>query len=164
MEIINPLRFGFSEITIPYKEAVENDHYCIYECFSMQDVAFAILHYLFLNDYRLMKCEHCGKYFAKKEGKNASKTKYCPRLSPYIGYTGKTCGDAVDTILSKIKQRKERVYKYISASYPKAAGLFCEEYAVQHAKEKSVENLETLERILSEEYVKEKWYRKEYKQ
>lgn len=162
--IVKPLLSNFSEVTTPSKENIKNDHYCIYECFSIRDAVFSILHYLFLNEYELMKCEHCGKYFARKKSKNAGKRKYCPRFSPHKKYTGETCAVAVNKIRSKIRSRKNNIYKYINSYYPNAAVPFCDEFAALFKKASSIEELELLEYITSEKYVKEKWYREEYKQ
>lgn len=156
---IYPIRFGFSEVKPPFLQKTEMEHYCIYECFSMRDGVFSILHYLFLNNYKLRKCEHCGKYFATK----TLKTKYCNRFSPYKGYESMSCSIAVDHILKKIKKRKGNVLKNMDRFYPEARPEFLHEYNIVFEKEKSVENLKQLETLTSKDYVRKHWYKEIYK-
>lgn len=154
-----PMQLGFCEVEPSYLQKTETDHYCIYECHSMKDGAFSILHYLFLNNYKLRRCEHCEKYFATKK----LKTKYCGRYSPYKGYEDKPCGVAVDHILKKIKKRKVNILKYMGNYYPEAKPKFCEECDALLKKEKSIANLDELEYLTSKEHIKERWYKEEYK-
>lgn len=156
---ITPMLDGFYKTETPSNEKLREDHCCIYTCPSMRDVPFSIMHYLFLNDYKIRKCEHCGKYFATKN----LKQKYCPRMSPYKGFECQPCGKAVDHILKRIKKRRKAVYKNISDDYPKAIVPFCEEYDAAFVEEKSVSNLKKLDCITSKKYVKEHWYKEEYR-
>jgi hypothetical protein len=130
----------------------------------MEDIPFAILHYLILNEYQFRQCEHCEKYFATK----TLKQKYCMRKSPYKGCAHLECGEAVDHLMKKIKKRKKSIMTNLGNYYPEASDKFwCEfnKYSVIDGKNvwKSWRILETLEQITSKEYVKAKWYKPEYK-
>lgn len=157
--MIRPTRFGFIEVEPPFSQDMEREHDCIYECFSMKDGVFSILHYLFLGEYKLKRCEHCGKYFPTK----TLKTKYCSRNSPFKKHENQSCSVAVDHILKAIKKRRKNILKYMSGYFPKAIPEFSSELDIALKKPKSVAQLNELRRLTSKEHVKKHWYKEKYK-
>lgn len=156
---ICPIQLGFSKIEPLFLQDTEIEHYCIYECFSMRDGVFSLLHYLFLNGYKLKKCEHCGKYFPTK----TLKRKYCSRNSPYRKHEDTSCGEAVDHIIKTIKKRRKNILKYMRKYFPKAIPEFTNELDAALKTPKNVAQLDELEHLTSREYVKEHWYKEKYK-
>lgn len=154
-----PLEYSYNyDIKHVFSDNNEMTHRFIYTCYSIADIVFSVLHYLMLFDYKFNQCEHCGKYIA-----NTSFKKYCNRKSPYKGYEHLECWEAVDHVIKKIEKRKNSIKTNLYKYYAKIASGFLDEYAEHKKNEKSVENLEMLEYITSPEYVKNKWYREEYK-
>lgn len=151
----DPLRLGFCD-SQKMLDSINNDNHCYtYICQSMEDVIFAILHYLLLNDYKFRKCEHCEKYFATQ----TFKQKYCMRNSPLTGYTHLDCATAVDHALKAIKRRREYVAGYLDTYYYDSKKIFLDtvdEYIKN--KEKNVGVLTQLKYITSIEYVRKHLY------
>ena len=70
----------------------------------------AALYYYAYHEYKLVRCKHCGKWFATK----TLKKEYCDRVSPCFGNIvgGKTplsCEQAVRNILQKCGRMKNRI-------------------------------------------------------
>lgn len=72
---------------------------------SILDIVFHLLYYYTLNNLKLVKCEHCGRWFAT----STLKTKYCPRNSPIKGYTHLNCEQAVRNIKQQCSRKKNRI-------------------------------------------------------
>lgn len=84
---------------------------------TITKVLMAALYYYTLNGYKLVRCKHCGKWFATK----TLKEQYCKRTSPCFGdvITGKTplpCEQAVRNIKQKQSRRHKNVYSYLDIS------------------------------------------------
>lgn len=73
---------------------------------SAKEIVYGLLFYYAYNDYKLVKCEHCGRWFATKTLKN----KYCPRNSTFLGYTKHNCEQAVRNISQELQREKKRIY------------------------------------------------------
>lgn len=73
---------------------------------SATQVSIAILYFYAFNDYRLVRCKHCGKWFATKN----LKEKYCTRNSSFAGYESYSCKNAVKTIKDMLE--KKRISEY----------------------------------------------------
>lgn len=134
-------------------------HKFIYNCTSIDDIIFSVFHYLMFSNYKFVKCQHCGKYFATK----TTKTIYCPRNSPYTYETTETCSEVTNKILTKVRKRRKNTLKHINDNYPKAYKPFNDEYDLLFKKPKSVSNLMALESFFSKEEVKSNWYIDKYK-
>lgn len=87
---------------------------------SVWEVVIAYLFYCAYNEYNLVKCAHCERWFATK----TLKTKYCNRISPCYNMivAGKKvlgqpepCKQAVKTIQLKFSDRKKVIYNTWSA-------------------------------------------------
>ena len=77
----------------------------------------AALYYYAYNEYKIVRCRHCGKWFATK----TLKEQYCKRISPCFGdiIKGKTplpCEQAVRNIKQKQSRRHKNVYSYLDIS------------------------------------------------
>jgi len=92
---------------------VSKFHSYFYECYSLADAVFSILHFLALGRYKFKKCLHCGKYFATQ----TDKQKYCLRNSPYPGYTHLNCEQAVRNISQDFKRSYKRIYNNLSQNH-----------------------------------------------
>ena len=159
-----PLLFGFCNTEMVLESGASENHLFIYRCYTMIDVPFSILHYLLLNEYKFRQCEHCKKIFAAK----SFKTKYCTRNSPYKKYEHLKCWEAVDHIEKLLKKRKKSILRNLKYYYPLATWEFSNEYDKfdlfdEKKKPRCWLTLMELEQITNKKYVKEKWYRDEYK-
>jgi len=142
-----------------FGENSETPHKFTYTCYSVEDIIFSVLHYLTLLEYGFKRCDHCDNYFATK----TFKVKYCNRYSPYKGRENLLCNEAVDRIMTHITKRRNSIKTSLYNYHGDAASDFLYEFT-SHAKAiKSVHNLKTLEHITSKDYVKQKWYKEEYK-
>lgn len=74
---------------------------------SIYDIVYALLFYYALNELKLAKCEHCGRWFATE----SFKRKYCNQKSPVPKYTHLNCEQAVENI----RQQCARVRNGIDA-------------------------------------------------
>lgn len=82
---------------------------------TVTQVLIAILYYYEYHGYSLVKCKHCGKWFATKSQKN----EYCGRTSPCYNLvvcgkkvlgSKRTCNDAVGIIKQRLADRKKQIY------------------------------------------------------
>ena len=82
-------------------------------------------------------------------------------------YTDVTCDVAVTNIKQKLREWKKRAYANLSKNYCyEIVTAFLDEHdTLMQAvnKRSTVENLKNLELFLSEEEVRERWYRPEYR-
>ena len=129
---------------------------------TVLDVAYALLYYYAHNDYKLVKCEHCGRWFAT----TTFKIKYCPRKSTFPGYTHLNCEQAVRNIMQNCGRIKNRID--IKAAATPSAQLrinpFVDEFFNQceplylSAKDKpTVENLSKYHAFLKKTEKERKW-------
>lgn len=72
---------------------------------SVCEIAYALLYYYAMNGLNLVKCEHCGRWFAT----DSFKHKFCSRNSPVPGYTHKNCEQAVQNIRQQCARVRNRV-------------------------------------------------------
>lgn len=61
---------------------------------TITQVLCSVLYYYALNDYKIKKCLHCGKWFATQDGS----CKYCRRKSPIDKYSHLRCVEAQQRI------------------------------------------------------------------
>ncbi len=82
---------------------------------NVTQVLIAILYYYEYHGYSLVKCKHCGKWFATKSQKN----EYCGRTSPCYNLvvcgkkvlgSKRTCNEAVGIIKQRLADRKKQIY------------------------------------------------------
>lgn len=160
---IKPFKFDFCSMETALDNIVSDENFFVYNCYSIVDVPFAILHYLLLNEYKFRECEHCGKIFATK----TLKQKYCTRKSPYPKKQHLECKEAAKNIMTHITQRKNGVYTNLERNHSEKAEDFNKINEFIYRKDKntgeknigrSVSALKYLEYILSETYVNENWY------
>lgn len=77
---------------------------------TVTQVMIATLYYYAYHDYKLVRCKHCGKWFATK----SLKKQYCTRISPCFGViiNGKDplkCEQAVRNIMQNCSRIKNRI-------------------------------------------------------
>lgn len=77
---------------------------------TVTHVLIASLYFYAYHDYKIARCQHCGKWYATK----TLKKKYCNRISPCFGsiIKGKeslSCEQAVRNILQKCSRIKNRI-------------------------------------------------------
>lgn len=82
---------------------------------TVTHVMIASLYYYAYNEYKLVRCKHCGKWFATK----TLKEEYCDSISPCYGLivegkkvlgSERTCKDAVGIIKQRLADRKKQIY------------------------------------------------------
>lgn len=161
-----PLRYDFMDLeNALHADAGNMEGYAfVYDCSSMADAAFAVLHYLLWNGYKFAECEHCERIFATK----TFKRRYCRRRTPCAGWKEHSCAEAVDLITKKLSKRRKSIRTYLSNHYPGALCEFDQSFDAFWFRDgkkarRDWRSLETLERITHHRYVKETWYRDEYK-
>lgn len=81
---------------------------------NVSQVMVAALYYYAFNEYKIIRCKHCGKWFATK----TLKEQYCKRESPCLGtiIKGKApipCEQAVQNIRQKQRRRYNNIYHYL---------------------------------------------------
>ena len=113
---------------------------------TIQEVFYGLLYYYAFNNLKLVKCEHCGRWFAT----TTLKQKYCTRNSLYEGYTHLTCYNAVENILKQCRRVRTRISDKIRKScndtsfYNSNLSRFefdCDEYTRAISNRASIENL-----------------------
>lgn len=72
---------------------------------SVCEIAYALLYYYAMNGLNLVKCEHCGRWFAT----DSFKHKFCNRKSPVPGYDKLNCEQAVQNIRQQCARVRNRV-------------------------------------------------------
>lgn len=72
---------------------------------SHYEVIYGLLYYYAFNGLKLVKCEHCGRWFATDSLKN----KYCTRKSPIERYTHLNCEQAVQNIRQQCGRIRNRI-------------------------------------------------------
>ena len=106
---------------------------------------YGLLYYYAYYNLKLVKCQHCGRWFATTSFKN----KYCPRKSTFNGYTHLNCEQAVRNIKQELARKKKRIYnKLVSYGFvydgESPSNQFlndCFEYKSKIDNKSSVENL-----------------------
>ena len=76
---------------------------------SFYELFYGLLYYYAFNGMKLVKCEHCGRWFATDNFKN----KYCHRNSTVEGYTHLVCEQAVRNLYQQIKRKRKVIYNSI---------------------------------------------------
>ena len=131
-------------------------HEYFYECYSLADVIFSVLHFLALNRYKFNKCLHCDRYYA------ASTYKYCSRHSLYPTFEHLPCDEAQKNIKQKISREHRKIYKNLFENYPPEV---LEDFETKYSTElKSVKehpnttNIDSCFALVNPD----RWYTKEY--
>ena len=120
---------------------------------TVSQVLIAVLYYYAFNDYKIVRCRHCGKWFATQ----TLKEQYCKRISPCFGdiINGKEklpCEQAVRNIKQKQSRRHNAIYSNLYNTHPLRVDAFLiESYELQEAIKKapSVENFKKYEDFLN---------------
>jgi len=119
-----------------------------YICFSLNEVLFAVWHYLIFHGYtKFNQCHHCGTYFATK----SLKAKYCTDNSPYENYTHLECEQAVRNIKQKLSRRRKTVYNFLYINHEYSIDAFilkCDKFCDKIKERSSVKNLKKYEDFL----------------
>lgn len=139
------LSFSFSDITQYF-----------YECYSMSDVVFAILHFLASRQYKFNICAHCGRYFAT----TSYKQKYCFRKSPMQQYKHLNCEQAVRNITQEINRGYKRIYNNLYQNHSKEPSIlsdFLEKYNTARNDFNNYPNIENIEKCFAV-LDKKQWY------
>lgn len=92
--------YPHSAISVDYSQGLE-----IYDAESLYDVVYGLLFFYAFNGMKLVKCEHCGRWFATDTFKN----KYCNRKSQFPGYEHLNCEQAVRNIFQQCGRMKNRI-------------------------------------------------------
>ncbi len=108
-------------------------HNYFYDCHSISDLVYAILHFLTFGKYKFSRCPHCGRYFAT----NTYKQKFCYRGSIYPGYEHCSCEQAVRNILQDLRRKRVRINNNLSLNYHS----MYEKFFI--TSEKEIENVRT---------------------
>lgn len=108
-----PIHYSHYSISSALKFDVTDLDFYSYNCYSLSDLIYAILHYLALCKYKFNKCPHCGRYFAT----TTYKQKYCHMGSPYLGYEHLYCEQAVRNILQDLRRLRKRIFYNLYENY-----------------------------------------------
>ncbi len=87
-------------LDVSYKEGLS-----IYNLTSNYEIIYGFLYYYAFNGLKLVKCEHCGRWFATDSLKN----KYCTRNSPIERYSHLKCEQAVQNIRQQCGRMRNRI-------------------------------------------------------
>lgn len=124
-----------------------------YQCFSLSEIVFSVLHFLAINGYKVARCRHCEKYFATL----TLKQDYCYRKSQYKGFSHLECSQAVKNIKQKLRRNRRTIAKNLKDNQfkkyedfkPKSKKLINK--VVKHPTPKNIDN--------AFEYInKDRWY------
>ncbi len=119
LPLINPpdvhINFHYSNYSLDsaLKEDLASFQVYIYECTSIADVVYSILHFQAICGLKYRRCMHCNTLFATI----SEKTKYCKQKSPYPNYTHLNCEQAVRNISQQIKRKYKRIYNNLSQNH-----------------------------------------------
>ena len=134
---------------------------------TITQVVIAALYYYAYNGYKLVRCKHCGKWFATKSLKN----QFCKRTSPCYGdiIKGKkalTCEAAVQNIRQNCTRLKNSIETKANSSLAAQLGnnafLFafsdtCAPFQKAIAEEPTAENLTDYYRFLQKTNKERAW-------
>lgn len=73
-------------------------------------IIYSLLYYYAFYKLKLVKCQHCGRWFAT----TTRKYKFCPRNSTFDGYTHLNCEQAVRNIMQELRRKKKSIYNSIA--------------------------------------------------
>lgn len=134
---------------------------------TVTQVMIASLYYYAYNDYKLIRCKHCGKWFAAKTLKN----QYCSRISPCFdeiikGKKPLACEDTVRRIMQKCGRIKNRIETKINAAQQLDFTMRtsfqreCDSYYLPAKESPTVENLERYYTFLCDTEKRKEWLNK----
>lgn len=99
-----PLNYYCKFDEMDLKNIDKKPHKYIYNCYTIADVIFAVLHFLVLHGYNdVKKCENCYKYFFSTK---ASREKYCEREK-------NNCKNIIKDLTQEIKNLNKSIYDNI---------------------------------------------------
>ena len=88
------------------------NHVFYYNCDTMDEVIFSILHYLIINKYKFANCIECGRNYAS----NANNNKYCTRTAKYReSREPLSCANAHKDINYVISRKRKQIMKMFYA-------------------------------------------------
>lgn len=82
-----------------------------FSCKTMAEFMFCMIHFYIFFKCKLVRCKHCGQWFARRSSQKTNNNFYCNRKSPFEGYEHKSCGEAVKNIKDKLKARRKNEYE-----------------------------------------------------
>lgn len=94
---------------------------------TVTQVIIAALYYYAFNGYKLVRCKHCGRWFATK----TLETEYCNRISPCYNMivsgekvlnAKQPCGIAVKRIKKRLQDRRKAIYNKLYLGQPNCDG------------------------------------------
>lgn len=161
---------GYNTPVSDYVELKTQDSWFDYTCHSTLDMVAAVMHYYMMNNYKLVSCQHCGRYYATAN----LKQKYCQRVSPYHNqFSQKTskpelCEATVRRELQYLMQKKNRLLNRVGQS-PQGQTLQkeyylpltdkCAEWVKTVKKYPTPENFDRFSAFLEEKAQKKEWRR-----
>lgn len=103
-----PLNYYCKFDGLDLKNIDKKPHKYIYNCYTIADVIFAVLHFLVLHGYNdIKKCENCDKYFFSTK---ASREKYCERQK-------NNCKNVIKDLTKEIQNLNKSIYDNIFLGY-----------------------------------------------
>lgn len=99
-----PLNYYCKFDELDLRNIDKKPHKYIYNCYTIADVIFAVLHFLVLHGYNdIKKCENCDKYFFSTK---ASREKYCEREK-------NNCKNVIKDLTKEIQNLNKSIYDNI---------------------------------------------------
>lgn len=124
------------------------------------EVVYALLYFYAYSGLKLVKCEHCGRWFAT----TTYKIKYCPRKSTFPGYTHLNCEQAVKNIRQQCLRVKNRIETKINSAQQLDFTMrlsFQEKCDSYYPTAPTVENLEKYYTFLCDTEKRRAWINKQ---
>lgn len=123
---------------------------CIYNCKSLSEIVFAILHYLIDNNYKINVCKYCDRFFIT----DTFKIPFCKDACPFPDkYVGKDCQYVKEQRMHSLSSKRRRIDKNLEYKYSGEDILYdfrdkCEEYKDKIKKSPSVWNINNYSEFL----------------
>lgn len=107
---------SYNELVVNPELLKERNARYEYTCGSQLDMILAIMDFYLLNDYKLIRCHHCCRYFAAQ----TRKRKYCKRISRYENQFSQKeskpypCEETVRREMQFLREKKDRILRRIA--------------------------------------------------
>lgn len=128
-----------------------NNKNYIYNCNSVSEIVYSLLHYLFENEYKVNVCRYCDRFFITDTYKNIFCKSDCPAPEKY---KGKDCQYVKEQRLHSLSSKRRRIDKNLEYKYSASDVLYdfrykCEDYKDKIKENPSIGNINKYENFLN---------------